>query len=157
MKLTRKSPHKTNFSKTPKENKNGRPIPALVFSKDDLSDYISLKNLFDYSLHTLSSSLGYQCNRKEALEHFRRCIDEIGKMQHFSGHKEISAMIKEYLETSRECYKQIERFLHQSPCNDQDTHCLEISLMSKSLNLQWLSICVQDEVKKLIFDSENVA
>ena len=127
--------------------------PVLLFSSAELSDYVSVKNLLDYALFSLKNSTGYRKNRKEALEHFRHCIRDIGSMTRknlFAQCSECSAMLDEFTAISLECLVEVEEFQKTHPGNESDNEMIELKLMSRVTTLQWLSLCISDEIKRKI-------
>jgi hypothetical protein len=129
-----------------------RVVNAVVFSTPDLSFYLKLQNLLNYFVDCMNSLTSPTDNNPETAEHLTRCIKHINDL-HVSGittfDDEIQITLNEFLEDAHQFEHLVASFARPqqgSPLPSDKSAA--VLLAAKASHLQWLSVCILEDLKK---------
>jgi hypothetical protein len=132
-------------------SKRGGPLDALVFNLPDLSLYLKMQNLLNYFLDCVNRVSGAD-NKSDSVMHLGRCIELIKASKKDSADflsDEINRLLCEFLDEAELFNSLTHAFLTNSlPQTDLSGLPTDILIVAKSSNLQWLSVCILEELKK---------
>ncbi|MDG5814200.1 hypothetical protein QA601_03855 [Chitinispirillales bacterium ANBcel5] len=128
-------------------------VSAIVVNSPDMTNYVALQNLLDYSLQCLTNIMNHPQQSIETKNHFKKCVKKLEttflEKDTLPG-KELQRLLREYLEESEACIDIIETFYSNPQLSSEDVAHTDLLLVPRISNLQWLSVCLIEENKKQV-------
>lgn len=124
---------------------------AFIVTTPDLSICTNLQNLISFSLdiiQDLTKGSGDRSNLQMRLEQCINRIETIHKQAESSFDAEITRLIIEFVEDSRKVLNLLLSFSIEELGTGNADQPLSVLLFAKSSNLQWLAVCLLEELKK---------
>jgi biopolymer transport protein ExbD len=145
--------HKTSTPLTTQEVRSNIPtrnrvVDALIINTPDLSFYVRLQNLINFLLERINSEISRE-NNSDQVKQIDNCLNHIEmflKNDSVSINKELSQILEGLLEEGRQ-YQNILQTFSRSTIS-QDTP-FEVLIAGKATQIQWLGVCIIEEIKKL--------
>jgi biopolymer transport protein ExbD len=145
--------HKTSTPLTTQEVRSNIPtrnrvVDALIINTPDLSFYVRLQNLINFLLERINSEISRE-NNSDQVKQIDNCLNHIEmflKNDSVSINKELSQILEGLLEEGRQ-YQNILQTFSRSNIS-QDTP-FEVLIAGKATQIQWLGVCIIEEIKKL--------
>ncbi len=122
---------------------------AVVINTPDLSFFLKLQNLLNYFVDCMNNLTSSAENRTQCTGHLDRCIDIISSIDHttISIDDDLRRALNEFIEDAGKFRNLLTTFSepNMSPAENQGAAVL---LSAKASHLQWLSVCILEDVKK---------
>lgn len=125
-------------------------VNALVFNAPDLSFYLKLQNLLNYCIDCINALATLREQQTVSAEHLNRCISHLAQLEQESsatGNSELTTAMVEFLDDAHQFEKLLNTYaaphLEQAP-----NQTGSVLLTAKASHLQWLSVCILEELKK---------
>ena len=129
-----------------------RVVDALIIETPDLSFYVRLQNLVNYLLDCVNREI----NRDKSSDHLKQienCLNHLEmilKNGSITIGQELFQILENLLEEGR-CFQNAMQTFSSSAASQDPP--FEIFFVSKSTQIQWLSVCLLEEIKKHILQS----
>ena len=121
----------------------------MVINSPDLSFFLKLQNLLNYFVDCMNILTSSVENRVLCAEHLNRCIAIISEIDRNSVtiDQELRRALDEFIEDAGKFRNLLSAFSipEMTASSDQSTAVL---LSAKASHLQWLSVCILEDVKK---------
>ena len=129
-----------------------RVVDALIIETPDLSFYVRLQNLVNYLLDCVNReiSLDNSSDQVKQIENCLNYLDSILKNDSISICQELSQILENLLEEGR-CFQNAMQTFSRSTASQDPP--FEVFIAGKSTQIQWLSVCLLEEIKKHILKS----
>jgi hypothetical protein len=124
-----------------------RVVDALILETPDLSFYVRLQNLINFLLDQINNQISLE-NSFEQGKKIEICLNHIEtilKNDSSSIGKEMLQILEDLLEEGHH-YKNILQTFSSSPSSNSSP--FEILIAGKSTQIQWLGVCLIEEIKK---------
>jgi hypothetical protein len=130
-------------------------IPAYIVEPPDLALHTSIINLLWYSVDCINSLPSISGKNVNYGEHFITCIsrlDALSEKELSSLDEQIRKLLLRFLEEARKVSQLLTGFLEkakseQLPDSDVFPHSIGGALTAKATYLQWLAVCIFEELK----------
>ena len=148
-----KTPSRTtlrNISPKTSASKTNGVVDAVLINSPNLSLYLKLQNLLNYFVDCMNNLTAIPSDYKIWAEHFSRCvtfISEFDSSQQEVFTEEIHRMIREFLEDARH-FKKLLNSLNEATTMRTRDQTAAVLLTAKASHLQWLSVCILEDLKK---------
>ena len=134
---------------SPKAGKTNGVFDAVVINTPDLSFFLKLQNLLNYFVDCMNNLNSSAENRTRCAGHLDRCIDIMGGIDRTSLHidDDLRRALDEFIDDAGKFRNLLATFSEpgMSPAENQGAAVL---LSAKASHLQWLSVCILEDVKK---------
>lgn len=124
-----------------------RVVDALIIDTPDLSFYVRLQNLINFLLDQINREITRE-NNSDQVKQIDNCLNHMDKFlknDSISINKELSQILEGLLEEGRQYQNILQTFTRSTI--SQDTP-FEILIASKATQIQWLGVCLIEEIKK---------
>lgn len=130
-------------------------VNAVVIHPPDLSLYLKLQNILNYFVECMNS-LTASLHDVPHAEHLSICIGHLETIYNEKPellNSEICRVLKEFLEEAHK-FESIFRVFLSVDCQQNHTdQPSDILLIAKASHLQWLAVCILEELKKELFQN----
>jgi hypothetical protein len=123
-------------------------VDALIINSPDLSLFIRLQNLTSFFIDNLNSVASDSELRNKSSLHMRTCLNHIQQIvseKEYSFNTDILKVVDELLEEGNSFLNLLQVF---PPESEVYNHPSEALIAAKASQLQWLAVCLSEELKK---------
>ena len=146
---TRPSSVTTQPGTTPRSTK--RVVDAVVFSPPDLSFYLKLQNLLNYFIDCMNNLTSSTELYPESADHLKRCIQHISDLDISTTatfNDELQLTLNEFINDAHQFEHLVASFSNSPVTPRNDDQSAAVLLTAKASHLQWLSVCILEDLKK---------
>jgi hypothetical protein len=125
-------------------------VPAFVISKPDLFLNTTIQNLLSYCLNCLNEISKENSSRQVLCNNFEKCLEKLeslGIRIRSELSLELRKLLDELIEEGHHTVNITRTFADNVSTGNQTTPA-ELLLIAKSTRLQWLVVCLQEELRK---------
>lgn len=121
----------------------------MVINSPDLSFFLKLQNLLNYFLDCMNNITSSIEDRVLCTEHLNRCIAIMSEIDRNSAaiDQELRRALNEFIEDARKFQNLLSAFSTPETTGASDQGAA-VLLSAKASHLQWLSVCILEDVKK---------
>ena len=132
----------------PQHKKNG-VVDAVVINTPDLSFFLKLQNLLNYFVDCITNLTSSAENRALCAEHLDRCIGIMTAIDRttVSIDDDLRRALDEFIEDAGKFRNLLAVFSEPQTAGTTDQSAA-VLLSAKASHLQWLSVCILEDVKK---------
>jgi hypothetical protein len=151
--MSRKAPAQGTLEKgrkVPAPLKSNGVVDAVLFSPPDLSLYLKLQNLLNYFVDCMNNLTSSPENHSECAAHLTRCIEHIRELDITrppSFDADLVKMLEEFIDDAHKFQDLLAAFREPAATRSSDQSAA-ILLTAKASHLQWLSVCILEDLKK---------
>lgn len=124
-----------------------RVVDALIIETPDLSFYVRLQNLINFLLNRINDEISLE-NNSDQVKQIDNCLNHIEmilKNDSVSISKELSQILEELHEEGRQFQNILQTFSRSSISQNSP---FEVLTAGKATQIQWLGVCLIEEIKK---------
>lgn len=125
-------------------------VNAVIFSVPDLSFYLKLQNLLNYCIDCINALATLRTQQAVSAEHLNRCISHIAQLEQqcsSTGNSELNRALVEFLDDAHQ-FEQLLQTYSNPHLPQVPNRTGSVLLTAKASHLQWLSVCILEELKK---------
>ncbi len=127
-------------------------IDAVIFGPStDLALYLKMQNLFSFFIECMNNMISSPMHHSEWASHLTNCINHIGELD-VGGFKsfntELAKMLDEFTDDARKFQDILKFFREPAAVRGADRSAATL-LTAKASRLQWLSVCILEELKNV--------
>jgi hypothetical protein len=129
--------------------KNG-VVDAVVIGPPNLSLYLKLQNLLNYFIDCMNSLTSLSADHQIWSDHFNRCIQFISELESSDEaqfDEELNSMLQEFL-VDAENFRELLFSINEPTLTRTKDQTAAVLLTAKASHLQWLSVCILEDLKK---------
>jgi hypothetical protein len=146
---SRKKISRPRVKSAPSRTTNGI-VDAVVINRPALSQYLQLQNLLSYFVDCMNTLTTHPGNYDECSDYLSRCIAFISSATENSGdtfNDELQSMLQEFSEDAKQFRHLVKSFRDPQGTTTAD-QTAAVLLTAKASHLQWLSVCILQDLKK---------
>ena len=136
--------------KSPSSRISNGVVEAVVINRPDLSLYLKLQNLLNYFVDCMHTLTTHPENHDESADYLTRCISAITSVSESSAQTfsdEMQSMLQEFTSDAIQFRHLLKLFRNPEVTTTAD-HTAAVQLTAKASHLQWLSVCILQDLKK---------
>ena len=145
------TPRPTQVPKAASTNgrKSNGVVDAMVINTPDLSFFLKLQNLLNYFVDCMTNLTSSAENRVLCAEHLDRCIDIMSAIDRTSVtiDDELRRALDEFIDDAGK-FRNLLAVFSEPQTTDTTDQSIAVLLSAKASHLQWLSVCILEDVKK---------
>ncbi|MBN1306325.1 MAG: hypothetical protein JXA18_00305 [Chitinispirillaceae bacterium] len=126
-------------------------VDAVLINPPDLSLYLKLQNLLNYFVDCMNNLTSMPENQTECAAHLTRCIDYLNELDIARPplfNEDLVKMLEEFIEDARKFQNLLKAFSETAATRSADQSAA-VLLTAKASHLQWLSVCILEDLKKV--------
>lgn len=129
-----------------------RIVDAIIISQPDFAVYFKLQNLINFFVDRMNVITGTSVPSFEDLRHLRQCamhIDQLFTQNNLAFANDLSRMLGEFLSDVQNFNNHLGDTFRSESDISRDPVKL-ISLTVEASHLQWISVCILQEIKQAL-------
>ncbi|NLE00825.1 MAG: hypothetical protein GX640_13230 [Fibrobacter sp.] len=126
---------------------------AVVFNHANLTLCLNLQNILNFYIDCLGKIIASSVSEKPLLQHLSSCLKQLEKFNSEYENvldPEIKRPLLEFMDEAHLLDNMVNNYLAKYQ-QALSPHSLKMQLIAKSSLLQWLVVCILEELKKLYF------
>ncbi|MBN1576378.1 MAG: hypothetical protein JW913_07500 [Chitinispirillaceae bacterium] len=140
-----------NVRKVSPPHKANGFVDAVLINPPNLSLYLKLQNLLNYFVDCMNNLTAMPENHTECAAHLTRCIEYISELDITRPplfDEELVKMLEEFIEDAHK-FQNLLLASSESAATRSADQSAAVLLTAKASHLQWLSVCILEDLKKV--------